>query len=191
MNLKEKAFDPSKFISEDFLLILNEHRKNCEREGKLEQASMARKRLKELRIFEENKRKDETFSRHVSVYFYKTVLFFSLPTDWLWQQEKLTPWMCLSIVVIEAGNGIAGECTWFRDLRVVEQMEQYNTTVKWKWGRPDRDGTEKEVAVRVRWFQDLNWKRYRADLEITFLCRRHWDAKASWVSRLGWVLQGR
>ena len=64
--LKEKAFDPQKFISEDFLQILNEHRKSCEREGKLEQASMARKRLKELRIFEEQKRKDETYQRHVS-----------------------------------------------------------------------------------------------------------------------------
>lgn len=46
--------------------ILNEHRKNCEREGKMEQAILARKRLKELRIFEEQKRKDETFQRHVS-----------------------------------------------------------------------------------------------------------------------------
>ena len=43
---------------------MNEHRKNCEREGKIEQASLARKRLKELRIFEEQKRKDETFNRH-------------------------------------------------------------------------------------------------------------------------------
>ena len=67
--LKEKAFDPQKFISEDFLQILNEHRKSCEREGKLEQASMARKRLKELRIFEEQKRKDETFQRHVSLLY--------------------------------------------------------------------------------------------------------------------------
>jgi hypothetical protein len=63
---KSQKFDPSKYISEDFLQILNEHRKNCEREGKLEQATLARKRLKELRIFEEQKRKDETFSRHVS-----------------------------------------------------------------------------------------------------------------------------
>ena len=61
-----QKFDPSKFISEDFLQILNEHRKNCEREGKLEQASLARRRLKELRIFEEQKRKDETYQRHVS-----------------------------------------------------------------------------------------------------------------------------
>lgn len=62
--LKSGKFDPSKFISEDFLQILNEHRKNCEREGKLEQATMARKRLKELRIFEEEKRKEETYGRH-------------------------------------------------------------------------------------------------------------------------------
>ena len=33
--LKSSKFDPSRFISEDFLQILNEHRKNCEREGKL------------------------------------------------------------------------------------------------------------------------------------------------------------
>ena len=61
-----QKFDPSKYISEDFLQILNEHRKSCEREGKLEQATLARKRLKELRIFEEQKRKEETFNRHVS-----------------------------------------------------------------------------------------------------------------------------
>ena len=65
-NPLQGKFDPSKFISEDFLQILNEHRKNCEREGKLEQATLARKRLKELRIFEEKKRKEETYNRHVS-----------------------------------------------------------------------------------------------------------------------------
>ena len=63
---KNKNFDPSKFLSEDFLQILNAHRKNCEREGKLEQATLARKRLKELRIFEEQKRKESTADRHVS-----------------------------------------------------------------------------------------------------------------------------
>lgn len=63
---KPQKFDPSKYISEDFLQILNEHRKNCEREGKLTHATLARKRLKELRIFEEKKRKEETFNRHVS-----------------------------------------------------------------------------------------------------------------------------
>ena len=59
-----QAFDPTKFLSEDFLSILNEHRKNCEREGKFDQATQARKRLKELRIFEEEKRKQETFGKH-------------------------------------------------------------------------------------------------------------------------------
>ena len=58
--------DPSRFLSEDFLQVLNEHRKNCEREGKLDQARQARKRLKELRILEENKRKEEIFEKHVS-----------------------------------------------------------------------------------------------------------------------------
>ena len=55
--IEQGTFDPSRFLSEDFLAILNEHRKNCEREGKLDQATQARKRLKELRIFEEEKRK--------------------------------------------------------------------------------------------------------------------------------------
>ena len=68
-----QKFDPSKYISEDFLQILNEHRKSCEREGKLEQATLARKRLKELRIFEEQKRKEETFNRHVSEHISVTV----------------------------------------------------------------------------------------------------------------------
>ena len=62
--MDQGAFDPSRFLSEDFLAILNEHRKNCEREGKLDQATQARKRLKELRIFEEKQRKEETYNRH-------------------------------------------------------------------------------------------------------------------------------
>ena len=60
----KEMFDPSKFLSEDFLSILNEHRKNCEREGKFDQAREARKRLKELRIFEEEKTKQDTFAKH-------------------------------------------------------------------------------------------------------------------------------
>ena len=34
-----EAIDPQRFLSEDFLLVLDEHRKNCEREGKLEEAA--------------------------------------------------------------------------------------------------------------------------------------------------------
>ena len=52
--------DPQRFLSEDFLLVLDEHRKNCEREGKLDEAQQARKRLKELRILEEQKRRVDT-----------------------------------------------------------------------------------------------------------------------------------
>ena len=32
------APDPSRFLSEDFFQVLDEHRKNCEREGKLDEA---------------------------------------------------------------------------------------------------------------------------------------------------------
>ena len=34
----EPKEDPQRFLSEDFLLVLDEHRKNCEREGKLDEA---------------------------------------------------------------------------------------------------------------------------------------------------------
>jgi soluble cytochrome b562 len=40
--------------------VLDEHRKNCEREGKFDEAQQARKRLKELRILEEQKRRVDT-----------------------------------------------------------------------------------------------------------------------------------
>lgn len=74
-----QAFDPSRFLSEDFLAILNEHRKTCEREGKLDQATQARKRLKELRIFEEEKRKQEVFTKHVSSWFFEIIRFCLRP----------------------------------------------------------------------------------------------------------------
>ena len=34
-----QTFDPSKFLSDDFLAILKEHRKTCEREGKMDEAN--------------------------------------------------------------------------------------------------------------------------------------------------------
>lgn len=64
--IHESKQDPAKYLSEDFLSVLDEHRKNCEREGKLEQALQARKRLKELRVLGENKKKHEVFEKHVS-----------------------------------------------------------------------------------------------------------------------------
>ena len=38
------------FLNEDFLQVLDEHRKNCEREGRVQEAQHTRKRLKQLRI---------------------------------------------------------------------------------------------------------------------------------------------
>lgn len=42
---------------QDFLQILEEHRKNCERQGKYVEAEIAKNRLEELRIHEENRRR--------------------------------------------------------------------------------------------------------------------------------------
>ena len=41
----------------DFLQILEEHRKNCERQGKYVEAEIAKNRLEELKLHEENRRK--------------------------------------------------------------------------------------------------------------------------------------
>jgi len=46
------------YISEDFLQVLEEHRKLCEREGKFHEAQTARKRLKELRRLEELRKRE-------------------------------------------------------------------------------------------------------------------------------------
>lgn len=59
-------------------MVLDEHRKNCEREGKLDEAQQARKRLKELRILEEQKRRVDTDQKHVSPYSNST-LFLTCP----------------------------------------------------------------------------------------------------------------
>jgi hypothetical protein len=43
---------------QDFLQILEEHRKNCERQGKYVEAEIAKNRLEELKLHEENRRKE-------------------------------------------------------------------------------------------------------------------------------------
>ncbi|TMW69759.1 hypothetical protein Poli38472_001915 [Pythium oligandrum] len=50
----------------DFLLILEEHRKNCERQGKYVEADVAKKRLEELKVHEENRRKEAMRSRQIA-----------------------------------------------------------------------------------------------------------------------------
>ncbi len=52
---------------QDFLEILEEHRRNCERQGKYTEAEVARTRLEELRMHEENRRKEAMRSRQVMV----------------------------------------------------------------------------------------------------------------------------
>jgi len=54
----EEPSDPANFITEDFLQVLEEHRKICEKEGKLDEAAAARKRLKELKILNENRKRE-------------------------------------------------------------------------------------------------------------------------------------
>lgn len=42
---------------QDFLEILEEHRKNCERQGKYVEAEIAKNRIEELKLHEENRRR--------------------------------------------------------------------------------------------------------------------------------------
>ena len=51
-------------VTDDFLQVLDEHRKICEKEGKLDEALAARKRLKELRIVNENRKREELVTKH-------------------------------------------------------------------------------------------------------------------------------
>ncbi len=56
--------NPATFITDDFLQVLDEHRKICEKEGKLDEAQAARKRLKELKIINENRKRELLVSNH-------------------------------------------------------------------------------------------------------------------------------
>lgn len=51
---------------QDFLRILDEHRRHCEREGKYLEAETASRRLKELRQHEENRRREAMRSRQTA-----------------------------------------------------------------------------------------------------------------------------
>ncbi|KAF4028913.1 hypothetical protein GN244_ATG19386 [Phytophthora infestans] len=50
----------------DFLLILEEHRKNCERQGKYVEAEIAKNRLEELKVHEETRRREAMRSRQIA-----------------------------------------------------------------------------------------------------------------------------
>ena len=51
---------------QDFLEILEEHRKNCEAEGKYVEAEIAKNRLEELKLHEENRRREAMRSRQIA-----------------------------------------------------------------------------------------------------------------------------
>lgn len=51
---------------QDFLQILEEHRKNCEQQGKYVEAEIAKNRLEELKVHEENRRKEAMRSRQIA-----------------------------------------------------------------------------------------------------------------------------
>ena len=51
---------------QDFLDILEEHRKNCERQGKYVEAEIAKNRLDELKLHEENRRREAMRSRKIA-----------------------------------------------------------------------------------------------------------------------------
>ena len=50
----------------EFLSILEEHRKNCERQGKYVEAEIAKNRLEELKLHEYNRRKEAMRSRQIA-----------------------------------------------------------------------------------------------------------------------------
>ena len=51
---------------QDFLQILEEHRKNCEKQGKYVEAEIAKNRLEELKLHEENRRREAMRSRQIA-----------------------------------------------------------------------------------------------------------------------------
>ena len=57
---------PEESAVADFLQILEEHRKNCERQGKYVEAEIAKNRLEELKMHEENRRKEAMRSRQIA-----------------------------------------------------------------------------------------------------------------------------
>lgn len=51
---------------QDFIQVLEEHRKNCEKQGKYVEAEIAKNRLEELRLHEENRRREQMRSRQIA-----------------------------------------------------------------------------------------------------------------------------
>lgn len=61
-----RTMDSEETAVQDFLNILEEHRKNCERSGKYVEAEIAKNRLDELKLHEENRRREALRSRQIA-----------------------------------------------------------------------------------------------------------------------------
>lgn len=57
---------PDEHSIQDFLEVLEKHRLDCERDGKYEEAELARTRLQQLREHEENRRREELRSQQLA-----------------------------------------------------------------------------------------------------------------------------
>merc|ERR1712176_663141 len=58
--------NPDEHAIQDFLEVLEKHRLDCEREGKYDEAELARTRLQQLREHEENRRREELRSQQLA-----------------------------------------------------------------------------------------------------------------------------
>eukprot|EP00929_Paragymnodinium_shiwhaense_P101942 TRINITY_DN6513_c0_g1_i1.p1 TRINITY_DN6513_c0_g1~~TRINITY_DN6513_c0_g1_i1.p1 ORF type:complete len:271 (+),score=79.00 TRINITY_DN6513_c0_g1_i1:145-957(+) len=64
--LNGMEMNPDEHAIQDFLQVLEKHRVDCEREGKYEEAELARTRLQQLREHEENRRREELRSQQLA-----------------------------------------------------------------------------------------------------------------------------
>ena len=89
--------DPSEDTAvQDFLEILEEHRKNCERQGKYVEAEIAKNRLDELKLHEENRR--------------RVSLLFGLLYDLFCPIFKTALFCFLLLKTTTGGDAIASDC---------------------------------------------------------------------------------
>mmetsp|Transcript_59330 Transcript_59330/g.165656 ORF Transcript_59330/g.165656 Transcript_59330/m.165656 type:complete len:276 (-) Transcript_59330:146-973(-) len=65
-SLNGMDLNPDEHAIQDFLEVLEKHRLECEREGKYEEAELARTRLQQLRDHEEDRRREELRSQQLA-----------------------------------------------------------------------------------------------------------------------------
>ena len=73
---KEKKVVKNKSPKQDFLQILEEHRKNCERQGKYVEAEIAKNHLEELKLHEENRQEKKVGDRVTALLYMNSIAGF-------------------------------------------------------------------------------------------------------------------